>query len=322
MTSELWVKKWLEYCELKKIMPWEFDFKQCYVEKCIGKESSLRLELAYKAYLLSEINVKFNVTKKSGHNADCDKEADNIYDVLGWYSYRNGGVAENRGDAMNSFKITFTQLLSVSGPFKEKNKETWINNFNEIPKLDMALKEWVKKDKVNNVDKFYFNKENQLRLNGRLTSINLLNEINKFAQLTHSIGNFIVMPMWINQGRAMDNNIKDYWDLTMLNLQYFLKKFGDEDTWVKYVDSYCLLPFVDEQYNVCELWDNHFNHSAYPKSIEEFEQFYHNVNLLVEERGKCITKKLCDNLKLTNLSFYDSLQDNMSTRRNFHDIVK
>ncbi|WP_010651669.1 hypothetical protein [Oceanobacillus massiliensis] len=318
--AENWVRNWLKYCDNKNIAPWEFDFKQCYLEDDIEDKSNLWLELAYKyTNLLSEKNTNFNVTKNTGANADCDKEAFYIYHVLGWQKEINDSV---RGDSMNSFATTFTPLLLVNKtPFSIENNKTWNDDFSGVPNIYTELKYWVKNDTVRNIEKFHFNTENLRRIKNGITSTHLLNEIEQFAQSTHSIGNFTVMLSWMNQGRG-SGNVKDYWDLTLKNLQDFLMQFEHgERIWMEFIGKYYLFPFVDNNYTVSELWDNHFEKSVTPSSIADFEQFYRNVNLLIEERGKWITKILCEKLNLIDLHFYKNTLADVKKIRYFNEII-
>ncbi|MFC6181963.1 hypothetical protein [Lactiplantibacillus daowaiensis] len=140
----------------------------------------------------------------------------------------------------------------------------------------------------------------------------LYEKMEKFAQLTHAIGNFTVMPVWMNQGRGMSGRIKDYWDLTLRDSQKFLTSFdqGDE-VWNKMIEKYKLQPFIDEKHEVKELWSGHFDAGrVMPQTLAQVADFYDNANLLIVTRGKLITKQLCENLNLTDLSFYKELVDN------------
>ena len=66
------------------------------------------------------------------------------------------------------------------------------------------------------------------------------------------------------------------------------------------------------------MWDGHFNKSVLPSEKSDFQQFYHNVNLLICERGKYMVKELCDkvhysapsewNLDNISLDFFDEIQ--------------
>ncbi|HHJ6938319.1 TPA: hypothetical protein ACQMT0_001916, partial [Streptococcus pyogenes] len=66
-----------------------------------------------------------------------------------------------------------------------------------------------------------------------------------FAKLTHTIGNFTVLPHWMNTGRY--NFSKDYWDITMLSLQEWLTDLSPK-AWKKFIDTYYLQPYVDNNY--------------------------------------------------------------------------
>lgn len=51
--------------------------------------------------------------------------------------------------------------------------------------------------------------------------------------------------------------------------------------------------------------------------------FYTNVNLLIQERGKWITKLLCEKLALTDLDFYvNNRLDQMKKISFFNDLIK
>lgn len=137
-------------------------------------------------------------------------------------------------------------------------------------------------------------------------------EIERFARLTHSIGNFTVLPYKINTTRGTSKDFRDYWDITLKVIYDLFMSIGDEgiSAWKAFIKKYYLQPFVkhDDTYYVGELWLQHFNKSVYPIEDEDFKQFYHNVNLLIEERGKWIAKQLCDKLNLQDLSFYKELE--------------
>lgn len=314
--SKEWSKKWLYYCEenIENFKPWTFDFKQCYINDELKNSkygnSKLETELAYKNFLLTNVNPDFNITGETEKNADCDKENFHNYNVLGWQDECKSQI---RGDSLNSFMTTFTPLLSVSRtPFSMQNINTWENEYNEIPNLKSQLKKWVESHSVEeNISKFYFHQENISRYNNGDTQIKLLEEIIDFANLTHSIGNFGVITSWMNQGRGI-GNIHDYWDLTLRDLRNFFLNIDTvigEEIWKKFINNNYYNCFVNKDYTIANLWKGHLQSGNSPEKIEDFEQFYHNVNLLIKERGKWITKQLCDKLELQDLNFYNELKD-------------
>ncbi|WP_339206749.1 hypothetical protein NSQ36_03220 [Bacillus sp. FSL W8-1143] len=146
----------------------------------------------------------------------------------------------------------------------------------------------------------------------KLTSDNHLNhDFEKFATATHCIGNFTVLPHWMNSGRYLFS--QDYWDVTMYSLFEFFQPLG---CWKQFVKRYFLQPYVnnDEEWTVSEFWKGHFdsignyNHLK-PQNEQELSEYLHKVNLRIEERGKWIIKKVCEELELQHFTFYDELKD-------------
>lgn len=310
-----WVTEWLDYCEKNTIKPWKFDFKMAYlddVQPIIGDGSSLSLEIAYKyTNLLNGKHSRFNITGKTGRNSDTDKEPFHIYRVLGWQNNIGDSV---RGETINSFATTFTQLLRAgNGPFGSENKLIWEQKCQTVPKLKATLAQWVEEGTLNEqASDFHFNTFNQQRRDQELTDINLLAEIEQFAMLTSSIGNFTVVLSWLNQGRGV-GNVKDYWDLTLHDLHSLLPQTSvGADVWQTYIAQYYLQPYVGKNYQEVELWPGHFTKPALPKTIADFECFYHNINLAIVARGKWITKVLYEKLGLTDHELYVEELKNLS----------
>ncbi|MBQ4816960.1 hypothetical protein AB0R75_03005 [Bacillus pumilus] len=136
-------------------------------------------------------------------------------------------------------------------------------------------------------------------------------EFEKFATSTHCIGNFTVLPHWMNSGRYLFS--QDYWDVTMYSLFEFFQPLG---CWKQFVERYFLQPYVnnDEEWTVSEFWEGHFEsignyNQLKPQNEQELSEYLHKVNLRIEERGKWIIKKVCEELKLQHFTFYDELKD-------------
>lgn len=300
MNSEDWVKRFLKYCDDNKIEPWKHDFKNFYTNDN-DESSSLELWLKYRLdelddpQLDNEINKKlgdvFTDLRRSKQQKDPDKVGFPIYDVLNW---QKEITDVGRGDSMNSFKTTFTKDIVSSENYKKVYKLIGIDAEEKLDEqYDVLLKD-------KNYLQFQIIKDNNV-------------EIEEFARLTHSIGNFTVLPYKINTTRGTSKDFRDYWDITLKVIYDLFMSIGDEGivAWKTFVKKYFLQPFVksDNTYSVGELWVQHFNKSVYPIEDEDFKQFYHNVNLLIEERGKWITKQLCDKLELQDLNFYNKLKD-------------
>lgn len=258
-----WVKNWLNYCNDNCIVPWRFDFKQCYInEEIRSDQSHLNLELDYKKYKLTETNKLFNNTQKKGSEADCDKEAFPIYRVLDWQKSPDDEI---RGETINSF----------------------ITSYNKFKDL-------------------------------KINQDALCKNIKEFSLLTHTIGNFTTLSCKLNKEKG-GWKYDDYSDL-FLNAQFELHTKTDLE-WQEFIEKYYLQPYVNCNFKPIELWNNHFSSKNY--DFNTFEQFYSNINLLIEERGKWITKKLCEKLDLTDLNFYlNSHLDEMKEIRFFCDITK
>ncbi|MDF7665171.1 hypothetical protein [Bifidobacterium sp. ESL0745] len=331
--SKTWVRKWLEYCEEESIKPWNFDFKRCYTSEDI---SSLQLELKYK-YTKSLDTVDANNedfrlrVDKNGNSRnkqpiydaiykkrDCDKRASYIYQVLRWQSDAEDQI---RGDTMNSFTTTFTQLLAAKkkGSFGRENESAWEAIYKakntQMPKLIIILKEWAgTRDCEKTLGNFLQDAHN---IEEKSTD-NLVGEISTFASLTHSIGNFTVLPSWMNTGRgSYVSTTKDYWDITLMDVYDFLTQLTHGSAVCdEIIKKYYLQPYFKSDGKVAELWKGHCANNVFPKNLRDFQQFYHNANILIEERGKWMTKILCEKVGKTDLDFY---QKDLAVIKNLKD---
>lgn len=326
MDNKKRVKKWLEYCESNNIKPWEFDFKHVDGEEWLAEAdddsnfseciitgdatkyatSNLRLEIAYKSssYYINNKEIKILPQGKG----DCDKKAIPMYDILGW---QESEVLTP--DTMNSFQTTFTPLMNVNedknkqpcptmySPFSIENNQIWKNEFKKDSRPDLytELVKWADKK----TDQVSYNLKAFIKphYESNDEADDFLSKLETFTGLTHSIGNFIVLPKKIssvNLGDLYINNRgkrihQDYWDCALIDLhEKILKEKQDSTSWNQFIEKYYLQPFVDEDYVPKELWKGHFENGVMPKKIEDFKQFYKNVNLLIEERGKKITEEL------------------------------
>lgn len=339
MKSAEWVKRWLKTCDENGIPPWKFDFKQFYKSEMFPNAdtddtSHLKSWLKYKytkelnkaksnpfTDSLKKIYEDENIEK--GMDKDTDKVVFPIYQVLEWQDEEKSVI---KGDHMNSFLTTFTPLLLTSptkkipyAPFGNENKKT----FNEKPKIANKLSGWAEEadSGLLNITEFEFYKE-QYKIWGNF---------NLFARMTDTLGNFTVIPSKLNIARGSSEAFRDYWDITLRVLYDLFMAIGieGEEAWKAFINKYFLQTYVNKDYSVGELWKGHledkegiFINGVYPQKIDDFEQFYRNVNLLIEERGKWMTKILCEKLDLTNLEFYKDDLVNMEKIRFFNDIIK
>lgn len=275
------VIEWLNYCDQNNIKPWLWDFKNCYSSELTADNISNFLK--YKNGELVNPST-FCITKQVGSNADCDKEVLPLYNVLGWQHSERDII---RGETLNSYITTFTQAITNDPNYKEICKKIGVN-----------LNEYLNKQ----YPILYHNKNYQ---NFEMIQKNLKG-FEAFAKLTHTIGNFTVLPHWMNTGRY--NFSKDYWDITMLSLQEWLTDLSPK-AWKKFIDTYYLQPYVDNNYQTEVFWETHNYKYIYPKKTEDFSIFLKRVNERIEERGKFIIKQICDKLNKKDFHFYKEIEN-------------
>lgn len=270
---------WLKYCDENNIKPWEWDFKNCYSDKLTS--DSITNFLKYRNNELTDPTI-FRATDRIGESADCDKEAFYLYKLLGWQESQDSII---RGETINSFSTTFTQAIMKSSNRYQVYKEIGFNPKKYLNKQYPIL---------------YYN-ENYQKFD--IMSQNKDN-FEKFAELTHTIGNFTVLPNWMNCGRGM--RLYDYWDITLMSLQEFLNILSPE-AWPNFIKKYYLQPYVNTDYSVQLFWDNHDNNFL-PKETD-FPIFLKKVNERIEERGKFIIKQICDKLDQKDFNFYKEIEN-------------
>ena len=275
------VIEWLNYCDQNNIKPWLWDFKNCYSSELTADNISNFLK--YKNGELVNPST-FCITKQVCSNADCDKEDLPLYNVLGWQHSERDII---RGETLNSYITTFTQAITNDPNYKEICKKIGVN-----------LNEYLNKQ----YPILYHNKNYQ---NFEMIQKNLKG-FEAFAKLTHTIGNFTVLPHWMNTGRY--NFSKDYWDITMLSLQEWLTDLSPK-AWKKFIDTYYLQPYVDNNYQTEVFWETHNYKYIYPKKTEDFSIFLKRVNERIEERGKFIIKQICDKLNKKDFHFYKEIEN-------------
>lgn len=297
------VIKWLEECDRTQKEPWLWDFKNCYKvpqsEDSLSKDSlpkdslskdSITAFLKYKDGEFKDTTI-FNITEKAGFDADCDKEAIGLYQVLGW---QNSATDVIRGETMNSFLTTFNRAIRRSSKYNTLIKELGINNRKDY---------YAMPDQPNNKN------QPQIPNYQRFDIVhNNLPAFQTFATLTHTIGNFTVLPYWMNTGRS--NLSQDYWDIFLLSLQEWLHLISPtSEAWINFIELYYLQPYVNKDYQIEPFWKNHSYTNPILKKKEDFPIFLKAVNERIEERGKYMIKQICDRLDLTHLNFYQEIKN-------------
>ncbi|HFH9925631.1 TPA: hypothetical protein ACGOO8_001161 [Streptococcus suis] len=256
---------WLNYCDENNIKPWLWDFKNYSLSPF--QNDSITAFLKYK-----------ELPKNEG--IDCDKAAFYLYNILGWQNTTEDII---RGETMNSFITTFYEAIKDSSDYY-----TIANRLGKKPR-----------DRHIPYSTLY---QNQNYLKFDIIQKNI-KEFELFAILTHTIGNFTVLPSWMNTGRYYFS--RDYWDITLLSLQEWLNILSP-DAWTNFIETYYLQPYVNTEYNVELFWEGH-DKKILPKK-ENYPVFLKKVNERIEERGKYMIKQICNKLNKTDFNFYTDLE--------------
>ncbi|MDF2513397.1 MAG: hypothetical protein K0S04_3263 [Herbinix sp.] len=119
--------------------------------------------------------------------------------------------------------------------------------------------------------------------------------IQEFAYLTHSIGNFTLIPHLVRfredkgQGYFQSRGIKcyyqDYWDRSLQLLKKEIN-FG-EKTFSKYISTFYHDEYVNANNEIIPLFEGHFDRPLPgPQTEEELNKYLENVICRIRSRGK------------------------------------
>ncbi|RHW36011.1 hypothetical protein D1B31_18150 [Neobacillus notoginsengisoli] len=114
------------------------------------------------------------------------------------------------------------------------------------------------------------------------SKVHNLEELQRFAVLTHTIGNIVTVPKGFNAGRKH----YDYWDWGLKLLQGgSLEPIGE---WRDFVNTYYLSCYVDTEYEIIPYWENHLASNIHLLPKDEFDiiRFLEHVNFCIEKRGE------------------------------------
>lgn len=274
------VKEWLKECDENGVKPWEYDFK---LDSVVPKRQHIAHRFLEETNPIKRI-LDWYVTGDETIETETTPIAKAIYSIL-WGIDRV--ALDNKlldMDVMNSFWTMYKLNIEL--------------HYNDI--YAKHIKNGVNAVEINKLkEKFY-----------EYETVNTLFE--SFAAKTHTIGNFIVEHKGFNRGRY--NN--DFWDLAL----FFIKTYSelqDETAWKKKVGKFFLEPYVDENYDIVELYDGHFSGNTKPNKNSgadttlQTQQFLDRVNINIEQRGKRMIKQLCENEQIngTHYEFYSELKD-------------
>lgn len=144
-------------------------------------------------------------------------------------------------------------------------------------------------------------------LGGRVKDNELLRE---FSALTHSVGNFTLVPFHLEEGDSRSFNqsrgfggryfVHDFFDLSLK----LIKDHTSQEVFKSYIDTFYLNDYVDDAYNVLPLFERHGDFlgqepldtsspiAFLPKTEEELNEYLGNVIQLIKARGERIATAL------------------------------
>ncbi len=180
-------------------------------------------------------------------------------------------------DTMNSFATTFNEFMRV-----------WINNgarFNYKTTLSRDI------DFLKFIDKWYARTEDE-------EIKEVIRLFNKFAKLTHSPANMILVPKGYNSERGNSGLIKDYWDLSLIDLKGIYSQnayYDDSYRWFfENKDKFMLNDWFDENGKVKPLFKDHSFKKPLPSEIGEFKECLQTIIKRIENRSKLLEEKLSE----------------------------
>ena len=233
---------------------------------------------------------------------------------------------EYRGDTMNSYGNTVREYLRKKGLRKKRNNDNFPDVYNnEKPRYLKDVYLAIGADshwEAAIIDKYDDFKD--------IIPVSA----HAFMEVYHTMGNFIPVPFSHNGGqfngpRGNSQNIKDFWDLTLLciynyyqhkedsqqleplfdkpanrkgNITLCVEWLNSFQTWDNFVENNYLQDFVckaDGKYGEPkELWDGHLvnNGSVMPEN-EQFDQFFTRSTEWILARGVRIALKVQEKLR-------------------------
>lgn len=231
--------------------------------------------------VISEINPikKILLYKNGSFDCDSSKYSKEMYKKLwNWKTSGNFCFYEQFGcemgiDTMNSFLTTFNWFINtyfsdfVYALFNVKYIQT-VQSDTLVCKWDEIEKEILQR-----------------------YGLCLVNKIKEFAYLTHTIGNFSLVPKKINGwtiGKSTFNTkratvFKDFWDLSLL----FLKENMTSSLFCEYIKYFRLDMYMANR-DVVLFWKNHNKDNVMPKNIDDYYNFLNIVCANIKKRNELL----------------------------------
>lgn len=268
---------------LKDPNPVEYDFKYQLGQKIKGVKKPFKKENGYQ--MLGCTNTierlfrykDYNYT----YNFDCDGNKNcqlslDIYEKL-WNQQNNAGSKERKKADEESSK----EPQKAERPKSYKGLS--INSHNNFDKNII-----FSPDTMNSFVKRYREITESDEYSGFESVNEAYDKLSRFAVLTHTIGNFCLVPKGFNTHRnAMQN---DFWDLSLLELKTKgFKKFKPEH-FKQYIDTFFLWDYVDTNYEPLSLFlsndDFKGKNGKGKDDRSKYNNFLENVEYAITNRGK------------------------------------
>ena len=238
---------------------------------CKTKEDNLRRFSLYK-----ELDVVFDCDSRNG---TCDL-TNEIYKALwGWSFKPSENKWRNAKHGITPARLLPDELDEKLDKWNKLNLGLGCDTMNSFMRT-FKKATWIYSD--NNPD-YCKNKFNCISENKYLQ---------EFACLTHSIGNFTLIPhrtlfrgknqMGFFQSRGIRAHIKDYWDISLDELKSFLT----EKQFIKYTEVFFLDGIFVCGTDINKLFDRKCKNSPEPQNETELIEFLDNVNTKIKARGK------------------------------------
>lgn len=197
------------------------------------------------------------------------------------------------------------------GPDTMNSMATTLNKYMEnkiiIPQGAQMSTLWIAKDFNEQREEHYQNEE----MMGTDSETGLWKEWKNFARNVGCIGNFTLVPKGFNTFR--NNKVSDYWDLSLglLKEKSYTdkwkvctekdKKFWDNRDFRKYINTFFLWEYVDDDGKSIALFDRSSKRLGPPQEVKPdggdykygaFRSFLDNANRLIKRRGVFMTAML------------------------------
>lgn len=191
---------------------------------------------------------------------------DSRYKMASSYNYVCMGP-----DTMNSYFKILTCVIELVDPEGKKQYFQSIKGKKRWSKQDTSREGFLKL--INKVRKH--------------TDVGPL--LNEYAKLTHTIGNFVLVPAGFNNGRV--NATNDYWDLSLIILKDN-PEWMPQELFQKYINTFFLWDYVDENYEIKPFFKTHSLQNKNPNSVSEAIELIQRITNFILRRGSFMVEML------------------------------